>query len=149
MGDSHQLLQCAHDVLRQLARSEDARKSFEGECAVARARVEQQVASRAPARCRRVPRVRDARGSVLVRPGSVLGSHSSCPTSWHMRVQHMQSIRVCIMKFGNAAHEQTETISQLKEDLISAQAQLRTALDVAKEERVSKLKPQAPAHHST
>ena len=44
------------------------------------------------------------------------------------------------MKFGNAAHEQTETISQLKEDLISAQAQLRTALDVAKEERVSKLK---------
>jgi|NorSeaMetagenome_1021524.scaffolds.fasta_scaffold517578_1 hypothetical protein len=87
MGDSHQLLQCAHDVLRQLARSEDARKSFEGECAVARARVEQQVASRAPARCRRVPRVRDARGSVLVRPGSVLDRtlrvrlHGTCECS--------------------------------------------------------------------
>ena len=40
MDDSHQLLQAAHDVLRQLARSEEA---FEGESAVAKARVEQQV----------------------------------------------------------------------------------------------------------
>ncbi len=43
MDDSQQLLQVAHDVLRQLARSEDARKALEGESAVAKARVEQQV----------------------------------------------------------------------------------------------------------
>ena len=42
----HELLRCAHDVLRQLARSEDVRKACEGDLAVAKARVEQQVQSK-------------------------------------------------------------------------------------------------------
>ena len=33
----HELLRCAHDVLRQLARSEDVRKACEGDLAVAKA----------------------------------------------------------------------------------------------------------------
>ena len=39
----NELLRCAHDVLRQLARSEDVRKSHEEELAIGKARIEKQA----------------------------------------------------------------------------------------------------------